>query len=99
MTREGITSAPRARNARTGRRLVAAFLAVLALSVGAVGGAAAKGLPTVHPSDPRLTPNPIANSDEGTEWTCRVTGPDVACAGTLRITRDVQEGPGDWCAV
>jgi len=99
MTREGITSAPRARNARTGRRLVAAFLAVLALSVGAVGGAAAKGLPTVDPSDPRLTPNPIENSDAGTEWTCRVAGSDVACSGRLRITWDVQEGPGDWCAV
>ena len=99
MTREGIKSAPWARNARTGRLLVAATLAAVALSVGAVGGAAAKGLPAVDPSDPRLTPNPIENSDEGTAWTCRVAGSDVACDGRLRITWELQEGPGDWCSV
>ncbi|HEX5015731.1 MAG TPA: hypothetical protein VFV72_16420 [Candidatus Limnocylindrales bacterium] len=96
MTREGIT-APRTRNA-VARRSVAAMLAVVALSLGTVGGAAAKGL-TVDPSDPRLTPNPIENSDEGTAWTCRLAGTDVACAGRLKLTWGIQEGPGDTCAV
>ena len=44
-------------------------------------------------------PNPIANSDEGTTWTCRVTGSDVACIGGLKISWELQEGPGDWCGV
>jgi hypothetical protein len=54
---------------------------------------------TIDPSDPRLVPNPIESSDEGTAWTCRVTGPEIQCTGTLAISWELQEGPGDWCAV
>jgi hypothetical protein len=59
----------------------------------------AQGITTIDPSDPRLVPNPIESSDPGTVWTCRVTGPEVQCDGTLAISWEVQEGPGDWCAV
>jgi hypothetical protein len=58
-----------------------------------------QGMTTIDPSDPRLVPNPIESSDEGTVWTCRVTGPEVQCTGTLAISWELQEGPGDWCAV
>jgi hypothetical protein len=58
-----------------------------------------QGIVTIDPSDPRLVPNPIESSDEGTLWTCRVTGPEVQCAGALAISWELQEGPGDWCAV
>ena len=78
---------------------VGAMLAVVVLSLGAVGGAAAKGLPTVDPSDPRLTPNPVLNSDAATVWTCQVTGSVVACDGRLRNAWELEEGPDDWCAV
>jgi hypothetical protein len=44
-------------------------------------------------------PNPIESSDEGTVWTCRFTGPEVQCDGVLQLSWQVQEGPGDWCAV
>jgi len=54
---------------------------------------------TIDPSDPRLVPNPIEASDEGTAWTCRVTGSDVQCTGALTLSWELQEGPGDWCAV
>ena len=54
---------------------------------------------TIEPSDPRLVPNPIESSDEGTVWTCRVTGPEVQCTGTFTFSWELQEGPGDWCAV
>jgi hypothetical protein len=54
---------------------------------------------TIDPSDPRLVPNPIESSDEGTVWSCRVTGPEVQCTGTFTISWELQEGPGDWCAV
>jgi hypothetical protein len=59
----------------------------------------AQGTPTIDPSDPRLVPNPIESSDEGTVWTCRFTGPEVQCTGTLTVSWELQEGPGDWCAV
>jgi hypothetical protein len=58
-----------------------------------------QGITTIDPSDSRLVPNPIESSDEGTVWTCRVTGPEVQCTGTLAISWELQEGPGDWCAV
>jgi hypothetical protein len=58
-----------------------------------------QGITTIDPSDSRLVPNPIESSDEGTVWTCRVTGPEVQCTGTLAISWVLQEGPGDWCAV
>jgi hypothetical protein len=58
-----------------------------------------QGMTTIDPSDPRLAPNPTESSDEGTVWTCRVTGPEVQCTGTLTISWVLQEGPGDWCAV
>jgi hypothetical protein len=44
-------------------------------------------------------PNPIESSDEGTVWSCRVTGPEVQCTGTFTFSWVLQEGPGDWCAV
>ena len=53
---------------------------------------------TIDPSDPRLVPNPIEASDEGTAWTCRVTGADVRCTGALTVSWELQEGPGDWCS-
>jgi hypothetical protein len=46
---------------------------------------------TIDPSDPRLVPNPIETSDEGTVWTCRLTGTDVQCTGTLTISWALQE--------
>src|SRR3954452_22761137 len=55
--------------------------------------------PAMDPSDPRLVPNPIEASDEGTAWACHATGPDVQCEGTLRTSWDIQDGPSDWCAV
>jgi hypothetical protein len=58
-----------------------------------------QGMTTIEPSDPRLVPNPIESSDEGTVWTCRVTGPEVQCTGTFTFSWELQEGPGDWCAV
>jgi hypothetical protein len=58
-----------------------------------------QGMTTIDPSDPRLVPNPIESSDEGTAWTCRVTGPEVQCTGTLAISWELQEGPGDLCTV
>jgi hypothetical protein len=58
-----------------------------------------QGMTTIDPSDPRLVPNPTESSDEGTAWTCRLTGPEVQCTGTLTISWVLQEGPGDWCAV
>jgi hypothetical protein len=78
---------------------VAAILAILTLSPAAVGGAAAQGTLTLDPSDPRLVPNPIESSDEGTTWTCRVTGSEVHCTGAFKISWELQEGPGDLCAV
>jgi hypothetical protein len=54
---------------------------------------------TIDPSDPRLVPNPIESSDPGTSWTCRLTGPEVQCTGAVRISWELQDGPGDWCAV
>ena len=53
----------------------------------------------VLPSDPRLVPNPIEASDEGTMWKCRATGSEIQCTGSLTTSWDVQEGPGDWCEV
>jgi hypothetical protein len=61
--------------------------------------ASAQGTPTIDPSDPRLVPNPIESSDPGTVWTCRVTGPDVQCTGTLTISWELQEVPEQFCAV
>lgn len=59
----------------------------------------AQGITTIDPSDPRLVPNPLESSDEGTAWTCQVTGPEVQCTGALTLSWELQEGPGDWCAV
>ena len=68
-----------------------------ALSPGQAG-ASSDSRTTIDPSDPRLVPNPIASSDEGTAWTCRVTGPEVQCTGALTFTWEVA-GPIDLCAV
>jgi hypothetical protein len=83
-------------------RRVLRVLIVMVVAVGLLAlptGAFAQGRPTIDPSDPRLVPNPIESSDEGTVWTCWVTGPEVQCTGTLTISWALQEGPGDWCAV
>ena len=58
-----------------------------------------QALSTIDPSDPRLVPNPIEASDEGTAWTCRAADSDVRCTGALTMSWELQEGPGDWCAV
>jgi hypothetical protein len=58
-----------------------------------------QGMTTIAPSDPRLVPNPTESSDEGTVWTCRVTGPEVQCTGSFTFSWELQDGPGDWCAV
>ena len=68
---------------------VAGAIASLALAVPAVAQT------TIDPSDPRLVPNPIETSDEGTVWTCRLTGSDVQCTGKLTISWALQEGPGE----
>jgi hypothetical protein len=80
------------------RLSVAVILAMLALSLAAVGGVAAHGTPTLDPSDPRLVPNPIESSNEGTAWACQVTGSEVHCAGAFKVSWDLDEGP-DLCAV
>jgi hypothetical protein len=58
-----------------------------------------QGTTTIDPSDPRLVPNPIESSDEGTAWTCQVTGSEVQCTGTLTISWELQEVPDQFCAV
>jgi hypothetical protein len=83
----------------SGRRLtrlvtvVVAALWLLALPAGAL----AQGNTTIDPSDPRLVPNPIGSSDEGTAWTCRVTGSDVQCTGMFAITWEL-DGPIELCS-
>lgn len=78
-------------------------LQILAVTLVAAGllalptTAFAQARPTVDPSDPRLVPNPIESSDPGTDWTCRFTGPEVQCTGTLAISWDLEDGPDDWC--
>ena len=76
------------------------FLPVLIAAI-AIATPAAHALPPtpITPSDPRLVPNPIESSDEGTAWTCHTTGPDARCEGTLATSWELQDGPGDWCAV
>ena len=71
---------------------------LLLAAVIAVPAIATQAIATIDPTDPRLVPNPIESSDEGTAWTCRVTGPEVQCAGTLTLSWRLQDGPGDWCA-
>lgn len=65
----------------------------------AASASSTQGMTTIDPSDPRLVPNPIQSSDAGTVWTCRLTGSEVQCTGTLAISWELQEGPGDWCAI
>src|SRR5215213_11641948 len=78
-------------------RIMAVALVALGLSVSSTSGFAQ--VSTIDPSDPRLVPNPVESSDEGTAWTCRLAGQDVRCNGTLTMSWELQEGPGDWCAV
>jgi hypothetical protein len=81
------------------------LLRVLAVMLVAVGlfalptAASAQEIPTIDPSDPRLVPNPIESSDPGTVWTCRFTGPEVQCTGTLTFSWELQEAPEQFCAV
>ncbi len=89
------------------RRLLHVFLLIAATSTLSAwaGTTEANSVPlkqvttTIDPSDPRLVPIPVESSDEGTAWTCRVTGSDVKCTGALTVSWELQEGPGDWCAV
>jgi hypothetical protein len=87
------------------RRRYFIYLAVLVATITAWAAApeAKSGSPTlqtsIDPSDQRLAPNPIESSDEGTVWTCHSAGPDARCDGTLRTSWELQDGPGDWCAV
>jgi hypothetical protein len=74
-------------------------LVVMATAATLAVAAPAFAQPAMDPSDPRLVPNPVESSDEGTAWTCRVAGRDVQCTGALTQAWDLQEGPGDWCAV
>ena len=48
-------------------RIIAVVLVALGLSVFPTSGFAQ--VTTIDPSDPRLVPNPIESSDEGTAWT------------------------------
>ena len=88
------------RNHRQMRR--SRLLLAVVIVVGAMLTSPARALAqvdTIDPSDPRLVPNPIESSDEGTAWICRTVGAEILCDGTLTITWPLQEGPGDWCAV
>jgi len=78
-------------------RIIAVVLVALGLSVFPTSVFAQ--VTTIDPSDPRLVPNPIESSDQGTAWTCRMTGQDVRCTGTFTVSWELLEGPGDWCAV
>jgi hypothetical protein len=78
-------------------RIIAVVLVALGLSV--LPTSVFAQMPTIDPSDPRLVPNPIESSDEGTAWTCRITGQDVQCTGTFTDSWELLDGPGDWCAV
>jgi hypothetical protein len=79
------------------RRLVLLSLLTTAL-LGASSGSAWGASATVGPTDPRLVPNPVESSDEGTTWSCRVVDGGAQCNGALTVTWDVADGPGDWCA-
>jgi hypothetical protein len=70
----------------------------LALAGAVLPAVPAQAAATIDPSDPRLVPNPIESSDEGTAWTCQVTGSDVQCDGTLVVSWQLQDGP-DVCAL
>lgn len=98
-TPQEVASARRLRKRPMKRLSIAPILAIVALGLAAVGGAAAQGAPTFDPSDPGLVPNPTETSDEGTTWTCLVTGSEIQCTGTLEVSWELQEGPDDWCAV
>ncbi len=83
---------------RTLRRTTLAAAAALSLT-GLVLVAPARASTAVDPSDARLVPNPLESSDEGTAWTCRSTGPQITCTGSLGFSWDAVGGPEDWCAV
>jgi hypothetical protein len=80
------------------RHCVTLLITATAMLVLTAGSAAASST-TISPSDPRLVPNPIESSDEGTAWSCQVTGGDVQCDGARSISWDLIDGPGDWCTV
>jgi hypothetical protein len=80
------------------RTTTLAAAAALALT-GLLLGDPARAASTIDPSDAHLVPNPIESSDEGTAWTCRATGPEITCTGSLGFSWDAVEGPDDWCAV
>jgi len=79
-------------------RPVILLIATTSMLVLAAGSAAAKST-AIDPSDVRLVPNPIESSDDGTAWSCRVTGSDVRCDGASSVAWDLTDGPDDWCAV
>ena len=59
----------------------------------------AQAAPTFDPSDARLVPSPVDNSDPGTLWTCRLAGAEVRCEGVFSVTWGQSGGPDDWCSV
>jgi len=78
------------------RRRLTLLIAAASMLVLGAGSAEAKST-TIDPTDARLVPNPIASSDEGTAWSCRMTGSDAVCDGTRSISWDM-DGPFDGCA-
>jgi hypothetical protein len=85
-----------------GRLLRRCAVAAVVVALGLIAlplSAAALGSPAINPSDPRLTPQPVDSSDEGTAWRCRLSGPEVQCNGALTVSWQLQDGPGDWCTV
>ena len=78
--------------------LIAAGTVALAGTTTAAAAADTTVSPTVSPTDPRLVPNPVESSDEGTSWTCRAAGPDITCDGDLAYGWSAEPGPDDWCA-
>lgn len=81
------------------RKASCLLIAVTALGLGllvpsAPASAADVG---VDPTDSRLIPQPIENSDPGTSWTCMSVGSEVQCAGDLAYSWVAEPGPDDWC--
>ena len=68
----------------------------LGIDVAAASALAADGV--IEPTDPRLIPNPIENSDPGTSFACQSTGTEIKCVGDLRYTWASEPGPDDWCS-
>ena len=81
------------------RSTVIVTLVLAALSWASPAPALAQEAPAFDPGDSRLVPNPVASSDPGTVWTCRLAGTDVRCDGASTVTWGEAGGPDDWCSV